>query len=113
MRHVLPAISIVILIILCLFGMLLWWMKYFDYEQRESKIASFWEYYSGLARGCYQKNSVNCCLSSVSTMQEKKAYLIGETGCGRDTKQDTLKCVDSYTWCETTDDLSLHTSIKN
>jgi hypothetical protein len=81
MRRALPAISIVILIILCLFGMLLGWIKYFDYQQKEAKIASFPDYYRGLARGCYDRESVNCCLSSVSSMQSTKALLITENGC--------------------------------
>lgn len=100
MRRALPAISIVILILLCLFGMLLGWIKYFDYRQKEAKIASFSEYYQGLARGCYERESVNCCLSSVSNMQSKDALLIGENGCPEDSRQEMMRCIGSYTWCE-------------
>lgn len=104
MPRALPAISIVILILLCLFGMLLGWMKYFDYRQKEAKIASFPDYYRGLARGCYEKKGVECCLASVSNMESKKALLIPENGCPNGKNQDMLKCVDSYTWCATVDE---------
>jgi hypothetical protein len=100
MRRALPAISIVILILLCLFGMLLGWIKYFDYQQKEAKIASFPEYYRGLARGCYERESVNCCLSSVSNMQTKNAVLIPGNGCPGESRQEMLKCLGTYTWCE-------------
>ena len=106
MHRALPAISIVILIILCLFGMLLGWIKYFDYREKESKIASFSEYYRGLARGCYEKESVNCCLSSVSNMQAKNTLLIPENGCPEGSRQEMMKCIGSYTWCATVVDES-------
>lgn len=100
MSKALPAISIVILILLCLFGMLLGWIRYFDYQQKEANIASFSSYYKGLARGCYDRESVNCCLSSVSNMEAKKAILISETGCPKGMTQNILRCMGSYTWCE-------------
>lgn len=50
MRRALPAISIVILILLCLSGILLGWIKFFDHQQQEEKINAFPEYYRGLAR---------------------------------------------------------------
>lgn len=100
MPRALPAISIVLLILLSLFWALVLWNNSVEHRQKESTIASFSDYYKGLARGCYEKESVECCLSSVSAMQEKKALLIPENGCSQSTKQDMMKCVGSYTWCE-------------
>ena len=96
----LPAVSIVILILLSLAGIALGINNYSEYRSQQRIIHAFSPYYQGLAKQCYKSDSTNCCLSSVSNMEAKKAILIPGTGCPTGMTQNILKCMGSYTWCE-------------
>ncbi|MBP6921072.1 hypothetical protein KBB89_00805 [Candidatus Gracilibacteria bacterium] len=100
MSRSLPAIIIVFLVLLSLVGIATGISKYSEYKSEQRIIHAFRPYYQGLARQCYENDSESCCLSSVSNMEAKRAVLIPETGCPVGTKENTLKCLPSYTWCE-------------
>lgn len=100
MPRALPAVSIVILILLSLAGIGIGINNYNEYKSQQRIIHAFSPYYQGLAKQCYESDSTNCCLSSVSNMEAKKAILIPETGCPTGMTQNILRCMGSYTWCE-------------
>ncbi len=100
MPKALPAVSIVILILLTLGGIAIGINNYSAYQSQQRIIHAFSPYYQGLAKQCYESDSTNCCLSSVSNMEAKKAILIPETGCPTGMTQNILRCMGSYTWCE-------------
>lgn len=100
MPKALPAVSIVILILLSLAGIAVGINNYSEYKSQERIIHAFSPYYQGLAKQCYESDSANCCLASVSNMEAKKGILIPGTGCPTDMTQNILRCMGSYTWCE-------------
>lgn len=62
-------------------------------------------YYENLKKDCENKNSSNCCISSVDAMESGK-YELAKTDkhwndyCEQWFQKNLLRCIDSYTWCE-------------
>ncbi len=62
--------------------------------------SSLESYYQDLAEKCKEKDSPNCCLSSVRKMASG-GYKLAENGtCPAGYKMNGLECIDTYTWCE-------------
>ena len=57
-------------------------------------------YYQNLAQQCESRESSGCCLSSVKTMQAGNYQLASANKCLAGYELNTLKCSDSYYWCE-------------
>ena len=84
-------LATIILIILIVF-------LYF-YNKDKVNIESL-DYYKYLAKECEQKENYDCCISSVKIMAEGNHKLVPEAGCPEGYQINTLKCIDSFQWCE-------------
>ncbi len=62
-----------------------------------------YNYYDNLREKCKLKDSYNCCLASADRMEELNIKAFGKGKCEEGFKKNTLKCVDSYSWCEKTE----------
>lgn len=69
--------------------------------EKASKNKDFkYNYYDNLRKKCDIKDSYNCCLASVDNLEELNVKASGEGKCEEGFKKNTLKCIDSYSWCE-------------
>lgn len=57
-------------------------------------------YYQQLVDRCQAFVNAGCCMESVERMAAHNAQLMPESGCPEGTQMNTLKCPDSYHWCE-------------
>ena len=64
------------------------------------------DYYADLLKVCGKKTSQNCCISSLKQMRHGGYRLKEGKSCPEGMTSNTLKCKDSFTWCEPSRDLS-------
>lgn len=57
-------------------------------------------YYEQLAAQCESKDSIECCMASLNTMQTNEYDLAIEHLCPEGLRVNTLKCKGAYEWCE-------------
>lgn len=74
-------------------------------ETKRPNIDSPTSYYDELRQKCEKKDSKSCCLSSVETMEENNYKLANSdsnwnTFCEQWYNKNLLRCIDSYTRCE-------------
>ena len=72
---------------------------YKDYSL-EKEISNYSDYYKELAEECNLKSSPGCCIASVRRMESGNYKLLPGDGCPEGYQINTLKCIDSYKWCE-------------
>ena len=57
-------------------------------------------YYQDLAEKCEGKESISCCIASVTAMQTAGYQLASEGKCQEGYVPNMMKCADSYRWCQ-------------
>ncbi len=70
------------------------------YSNKDKTDIEVLDYYGELTKKCEQKQSYDCCISSVEIIAEKNYKLVSETGCPEGYQINSLRCVDSFQWCE-------------
>lgn len=58
------------------------------------------DYYQNLANQCEKKSDSACCKASVDSMRLGSYKLSGNGRCPEGHGIGSLKCIDSYKWCE-------------
>jgi hypothetical protein len=62
-------------------------------------------YYESFRKKCEGFESPNCCLSSVNNAEQANSLIyekgtpLSEKICPNESELNTLRCIDSYTWC--------------
>lgn len=61
-------------------------------------------YYDKLAGDCKSKQSESCCLASAEAMKQGGYTLAPQDGCPAGYQPNMMRCIDSYRWCQPTEE---------
>ncbi|MEK6984620.1 MAG: hypothetical protein AABX33_08655 [Nanoarchaeota archaeon] len=68
------------------------------------------DYYEELADGCINKESESCCFASVEAMKAGNYMVVPQEGCPVGYQANSMRCIDSYRWCQSTKKISQATN---